>query len=98
MSSLIFSASQLGTIFGLPLSGYIAAELGWRAVFYIEAAIAAALIVLWLLFVYDSPQQHPRISLDEKLLIEKSTDHNRSTKVKGVRSVFLRLFSLTVEC
>ena len=57
-----------------PMSGYIAAELGWEAAFYIEGGLAVAAVLLWLLLVYESPAQHPRISTQERLFIEATAD------------------------
>jgi predicted MFS family arabinose efflux permease len=60
----------LGTVISLPFSGILADQLGWEAVFYVRGGLAMIWCVLWLVFVYDSPQAHPRIHPAELELFE----------------------------
>ncbi len=62
----------LGTVISLPFSGILADKLGWEAVFYVQGGLAMVWCVLWLVFVYDSPQDHPRIHPAELELFESS--------------------------
>ena len=62
----------LGTLVTLPMSGFIASDLGWQYVFYIEGGLAIIWYFLWLLLVHDSPSEHPRISPKEKIFIQES--------------------------
>jgi ACS family sodium-dependent inorganic phosphate cotransporter len=39
---------QSGTLVAMPLSAWIAATYGWRAIFYVYAALGAVWLVLWL--------------------------------------------------
>lgn len=62
----------LGTLVTMPFSGLLAATLGWESVFYVQGALSIIWYILWLIFVYDSPSQHPRISRAERQMIETS--------------------------
>lgn len=62
----------LGTVISLPFSGILAAAVGWESVFYVQGGLALIWCVLWLFFVYDSPEDHPRIHPAELELFEKA--------------------------
>jgi len=72
MAAFIYAGSQMGTIVGLTLSGLIVDSLGWEAVFYIEGPVALIFLLMWMTLVYDSPEQHPRISDKEKAYIARA--------------------------
>nr|CAD7406965.1 unnamed protein product [Timema cristinae] len=81
LSSLHFSQSttdnkngpdcgaSLGTVLALPLCGVVVSTWGWEAVFYGSGLIAAAWCLAWAGLVFDSPDQHPRISRKECLYL-----------------------------
>jgi len=73
MSTLIVSGGQMGTILGIPLSGYLADTYGWESVFYIEGAMVVFFVGAWLLVVEDSPSTHSSISAEERAYIEAGT-------------------------
>ena len=64
-------------------AGLIAGPLGWEAVFYAHGGIAAIWCVLWAVFVTDSPDDHPWISIEERNYI-------LSSKKAGGRKVSFR--------
>jgi ACS family sodium-dependent inorganic phosphate cotransporter-like MFS transporter 5 len=45
---------------------------GWPSVFYVIGGFSLVWFVLWAVFMYDRPSDHPRISPDEKHYIEKT--------------------------
>lgn len=69
--------------------GYIARYLHWEYVFYMTSACGAIWFVLWIIFVYDSPQQHPSIADDEKIYIE--TNLKQSTMSQVIKQIQLSL-------
>ena len=83
----------MGTILGIPLSGYIADTLGWDAMFYIEASIALCFVVLWMVLVYESPQKHPRIS-DKELEYIEATAVKTTRKKSNVSFQFFTFFEI----
>jgi len=72
---LSYAGLQLGTILGLPIAGVLcASDLwgGWPSVFYIFGAVGVAWFIIWMMFTYDKPANHPRISVKEKEYILSS--------------------------
>jgi ACS family glucarate transporter-like MFS transporter len=51
---------------------YIVTHYGWRASFWISAAIGVLAGIVWFLIARDSPEQHPWVSRSELSLIAKS--------------------------
>lgn len=72
IASTVYAGMTLGTLVCMPFSGLLAATLDWSAVFYVQGGLSLIWYVLWLIFVYDSPSQHPRIARAEKKFIEES--------------------------
>ncbi|KAJ3634275.1 hypothetical protein MTP99_011170 [Tenebrio molitor] len=60
------TASALGGALTYPVCGYLITSLGWPSVFYISGGITLLWTMAWFYLVYDSPEQHPRISREEK--------------------------------
>jgi ACS family sodium-dependent inorganic phosphate cotransporter len=61
------TASSLGVAVTLPMCGYLIDYWGWPSVFYVTGTIALTWTICWFYLIYDSPEQHPRISENEKL-------------------------------
>jgi ACS family sodium-dependent inorganic phosphate cotransporter-like MFS transporter 5 len=75
--ALCFSGAQIGTAVAFPLAAYISTSgagaghnnslvSGWPGVFYVFGGIGCVWFVGWCLFVYSSPEDHPRISAAER--------------------------------
>ena len=65
----------------LPISGLLCEygfAGGWPSVFYVFGVCGIVWFVVWMVFVYDTPAQHPRISPAERALIERSIGHDSS--------------------
>lgn len=62
----------LGTVLSLPFSGILAGMFGWESVFYVQGGLALVWCLLWVIFVYDSPETHPRMHPAEKQLFRSS--------------------------
>ena len=78
----------LGTLISLPFSGAIASGLGWDWVFYIQGALSILWYILWLIFVYDSPDTHPFISFEEKNFIMSSLGTTSADSKAEVSKVY----------
>lgn len=61
-SSIIWAGAQAGTMIALPISGLLADRLSWESVFYFFGAGGVIWFLFWLIFVFDSPAKHPRIT------------------------------------
>lgn len=69
---IYISGSSVGAALTFPLCGYIIHWAGWPLVFYLSGALGTLWFILWWLLVYDSPAEHPRISIEERDYIIKS--------------------------
>uniref|UniRef100_A0A2A4JK24 Putative inorganic phosphate cotransporter n=1 Tax=Heliothis virescens TaxID=7102 RepID=A0A2A4JK24_HELVI len=70
--AVINSGSQLGNAIQLVISGFIADAWGWPAIFYVNGAIGAVWVVLYIILGADSPQKSKLISAKERLYIQTS--------------------------
>lgn len=76
--------SYFGSVFGLiitfPMCGAITHAYGWEAAFYTIGCITAGWYIFWLALVYDTPEQHPRISQTELQHIKSELGDTVSAK------------------
>ncbi|KAK5639909.1 hypothetical protein RI129_010720 [Pyrocoelia pectoralis] len=73
MGAFVYAGAQFGTVISMPLSGLLSdSSARWPSVFYVFGTIGTVWSILFLLFVFEDPEQHPRISDDEKHFIKKS--------------------------
>ncbi|XP_072381179.1 sialin-like isoform X2 [Diabrotica undecimpunctata] len=82
---------SLGTVITWPLLGAIIEKFGWSWAFIGCGIFVICWTGLWYVFVTDSPEQHPRISEDEKNYIVQSLS-GRVSKVKRLppyKDIFL---------
>lgn len=82
--TISYIGAQLGTVVALPLSGQICFYLDWTYVFYIFGAVGLLWFVLWSLFIFNSPNTHPRISEEERRYITSSLKNELSTSVQDI--------------
>ncbi|XP_069676548.1 putative inorganic phosphate cotransporter isoform X2 [Periplaneta americana] len=66
IGSLIMSGATFGAVISMVLSGILAEAGGWPLPYYLFGGISICFIVPWFLLMYDTPQEHPRISDKEK--------------------------------
>ena len=58
LTAVCFSGSSLGTVASVAGSGWLAAWLGWEAVFYVQGGLACCWCLVWAGLVADTPGQH----------------------------------------
>ncbi|ESP00182.1 hypothetical protein LOTGIDRAFT_201052, partial [Lottia gigantea] len=74
LTACSFSGLSIAGITTFLVSGYlctIQVDHGWPFIFYVFGGFALLLILPWLYFVYDSPDLHPRIEIDEMKYINR---------------------------
>ncbi|XP_008192799.2 sialin-like isoform X1 [Tribolium castaneum] len=76
------ASTAVGAGIAFQVSGFLISALGWKSVFYVFGGVSTLWSLLWFGLIYDSPQQHPRISPEEKDLIESQI---RDVKIRNVR-------------
>ncbi|EFN73550.1 Vesicular glutamate transporter 1 [Camponotus floridanus] len=86
-----YLGSSVGAAITYPLCAAVTSFLGWGASFHVTSLLGVIWYCLWQFLVYDSPQQHPRISDNEKNYImdsiSKSVDEEK-TEIPW-KSIFL---------
>nr|CAD7399206.1 unnamed protein product [Timema poppensis] len=61
-----YSGNSLGSALTLPLCGQLIHWFGWPSVFYVTGVLGTLWYTAWVLFMFDSPEKHPRISSSER--------------------------------
>nr|CAD7418501.1 unnamed protein product [Timema cristinae] len=74
------SRNSVGTAVTFPLCGLLIDRLGWEYAFYVPGALGAVWCLLWWELVFDSPASHPRISREEKEMIEREVGTHLARK------------------
>uniref|UniRef100_A0A1E1X8L5 Putative permease of the major facilitator superfamily protein n=1 Tax=Amblyomma aureolatum TaxID=187763 RepID=A0A1E1X8L5_9ACAR len=67
-TALVHAGAHVGAMAALTFSGFLAASSflgGWPAVFYVFGFLGCIWFVFWMFLVYDSPEDHPRITQEE---------------------------------
>jgi sugar phosphate permease len=77
--NFIYSGQQAGQMIGLATGGLIIDGLGWRAVFYINAAALGSFALVWAALVADSPRLHSGCSRQETAMIETDAGEPHGT-------------------
>jgi MFS family permease len=78
---IVTSGSYLGEIVGFAISGALVGsniDLGnWQSTFYIFGFLGLLWYPLFIYFIYDKPELHPHISLEERELISGTENQER---------------------
>ncbi|MCY4342484.1 MAG: ACS family MFS transporter [Gammaproteobacteria bacterium] len=83
------SAAILGTLFALLVTGWMVTLFGWPSVFYWFGALGLIYAVFWFTRVFETPDDHPRISSEERELLAS----NRPPQDAGVKIPWRELLS-----
>lgn len=73
LSTIIYSGAQIGTVIAMPISGLLCGSNflgGWPSVFYVFGFFGCLWFIVWSLVIYETPEQHPRISRAELMWIQ----------------------------
>ncbi|GBM03518.1 Sialin [Araneus ventricosus] len=80
LSTIIYSGAQIGTVISLPISGLLCYSDflgGWPSVFYVFGTLGCIWFIFWVIFIYETPEKHPRISQAELILIQTGKVENK---------------------
>ncbi|CAD5113020.1 DgyrCDS2222 [Dimorphilus gyrociliatus] len=81
--SVSYGGAMMGSVLALPLSGALCEygyAGGWPSIFYTTGITTIIFLIIWLLFVSDTPQKHKLITEDEKFYISNSLKGQVSEK------------------
>lgn len=87
-AATVYNGANFGTIVSIPLSGYLCSldfMGGWPLSFYIFGVLGVVWSFFWFYFVFDTPESHPRISIEERLYIEHSL-RNKDNELDTARA------------
>jgi ACS family sodium-dependent inorganic phosphate cotransporter len=72
LATFAFSGSYIGSLVALSLGGLIAEHINWQAIFYLFGSFGVLWSVLWFIYIFESPANHAKIHIEERLYIESS--------------------------
>ncbi|XP_052764717.1 sialin-like [Mya arenaria] len=75
LTGFSYTGAQMGTVISMPISAYLCDSGflgGWPSVFYVFGALACVWFILWMMMAYNTPADHPHISVEEREYIESS--------------------------
>ncbi|CAH0585968.1 unnamed protein product [Chrysodeixis includens] len=81
IAAFVYGGQALGTVFGLPMTGFISASrLGWPGIFRFYGILSGFIgLILWWLAA-DTPGKHSRISAGERKYIEDELGSGEEAK------------------
>ena len=80
VTGFCWSGGYAGSIVGVPLGSLILATLGWRAIFWIFAAIGIIWVPVWYRSVTDQPEQSPAVTDAELAYIRAARPEIRTAE------------------
>merc|ERR1712038_562442 len=93
LATLAFCGSYGGAVLGMPVSGYLAENVGWWAPFYFYGCAGIVWYMFWLWLSFEKPAKHPSISPREQLYIEKSLGDSKATAPSIMSTPWTKVFS-----
>ncbi|XP_071443502.1 sialin-like isoform X2 [Hetaerina americana] len=90
LGTLVYSGSQIGTVFGMALSGKVIENFGWENVFYLFGGLGIIFHLFWLALCYDDPKKHPFTTQEELEYLEECLGTQKKSKPIGTpwRAIF----------
>ncbi|GLG93805.1 Putative inorganic phosphate cotransporter [Gryllus bimaculatus] len=79
LATTVASGCNVGTVIVLPLSGLLAAHVGWPSIFYVFGAGGVLWWALWWAQTADSPERDRRVSDKERRFIEDALGVDTAT-------------------
>ena len=73
------SGISVGAVLSTVLNAYICRQFGWTIVFYFYGVMGLLWCLFWMTLIHDSPDLHPRISIEEREYIKSNLTHSVST-------------------
>lgn len=67
---IAISGTSFGVAVGYPVFGYVADTIGWQYIFHLTSLCGVLWYLAWQYLVYDTPEDHPRISQQEESYIK----------------------------
>ncbi|CAG9767285.1 unnamed protein product [Ceutorhynchus assimilis] len=82
LGTIVYAAGPFGTVVGMLVTGvFSASNFGWPLVFYLYGVLSLVWAIFALMFMNNSPADHPSITEAEKYYIEHSLGHTEEKTV-----------------
>ncbi|XP_065360360.1 sialin-like [Calliphora vicina] len=88
-----YFGSSIGVALSYPIFAYVMHYSSWEWVYYICGIAGTIWWLGWLFMVYDSPSQHPRISISELRYIEKALGSSVQQTTHRMRTPWKDIFT-----
>ncbi|WAR15951.1 S17A5-like protein [Mya arenaria] len=98
LTGFSYTGAQMGTVISMPISAYLCDSGflgGWPSVFYVFGALACVWFILWMMMAYNTPADHPHISVEEREYIESSVGRKEFAGCNHTVIVALLVLCLT---
>ncbi|KAK6181307.1 hypothetical protein SNE40_009189 [Patella caerulea] len=92
---LSYAGGQFGNALIFPIGGFLCHygfDGGWPSVFYVIGSVGFIWTLIWCIFAYDSPAEHPTISTLERDFIQHSLGDNQESFKKKHKTPWLSIF------
>lgn len=86
-SAAAISTFNFGIGITMQLYGLLIYYFGWPTIFYVNGACGLIWTIIWFYFIYDTPEQHPRITFSEKQSIKMKMIKETNGTNGGVRKI-----------
>jgi ACS family glucarate transporter-like MFS transporter len=81
-NGLIFAGVGIGAGIAPPLVTNVMLMHGWRAAFWVCAAVGLAVLVMWLLLAREKPEQHPKVNAAELAHIQAGRTARKAATIQ----------------
>ncbi|ESO94211.1 hypothetical protein LOTGIDRAFT_118721, partial [Lottia gigantea] len=81
-TSIVFNGNVVGNAVIFPIAGLLCSHGfagGWPSIFHVSGIFSFVCSIMWYIFVYDTPDEHPFISCAERDYIKSSLEMKKST-------------------
>ena len=75
-NNLCIIGTTIGTVVSMTTAGILAKFLTWEAIFYVHGGLATVWLILWAIFITDSPADNNFISVNESTYIANNCAGN----------------------
>ena len=76
--NLFFLGTSIGPILSIVTAGILAKYFGWEAIFYVHGGLACIWLILWAVFISNTPSDNYFISEAEMIYITSNCSYNKN--------------------
>ncbi|CAG7730460.1 unnamed protein product [Allacma fusca] len=92
LMGIAYGGFSVGAVLTFPLCALICEKLGWPFIFYITGGIGVIWCVAVYFFLFDTPEDHPRISAEELEFLQKNRAVDQSSSKQKLKVPWMKIF------